>query len=66
HVKKRLGINNNYIAALYKKLTQDGLIRRSSRGYEVVTDEHAKEKVKKYFNGKILECSISVEEIPVD
>ncbi|KAI4292181.1 hypothetical protein PAPHI01_1455 [Pancytospora philotis] len=66
YLHRRLSVPWSMAAALLKKLKADGFVARAKVGYKIVKDSAAKERVKEYFSGAKLECSISVEEIEVD
>jgi len=60
----RLKISNSFYKKLMSKLRKDGFIKYNFKttSYEVLKDSGAKSRIKEYFNGLSMNCSISIDE----
>lgn len=60
----RLKISNSFYKKLVSKLRKDGFIKHNFKttSYEVLKDSGAKSRIKEYFNGLSMNCSISIDE----
>ncbi|ELA40962.1 uncharacterized protein VICG_01992 [Vittaforma corneae ATCC 50505] len=65
-LQKRLFLAPSFTSELTKKLLNDGFLKTFKNSVEVVKNREIKEKIKEYFNGKRMECLISMNEIRCD
>lgn len=65
-IQRRLKISVAFTMELVKKLHRDGFLVITRNQVEVVKTRETKEKIKEYFNGRRMECLISMNEIKCD
>lgn len=66
YISDRLGITQGFAIKLFAKLKKDRLVAKEGGDFRALKDAAAKNKVKEYFNGKIMECSISIDELELE
>lgn len=65
-IAKRLKISQSFTVELIRKLIKDGFVENKKGHLEIIKTRESKEKIKEYFNGKRMECLISMYEISCD